>query len=269
MTILSFAIVFLISIAPAHASGDFELLFNGNGDINSFIYFRQDAKYFIDTDVNASIDAFRYKNVYLNLHLLKQTSMGRKYNSDMVFDPNRADYSFGITLRHELPRYYYELLFHHDSFHDIDRWENNSVYWNSPRLGFGTLNYLSKHKYHNSVGGSRGIEWQGILDYYVLASFYAPKGAVWQKRHDYDFTLLTEARYQLTRFRRVGTDLESSSLWVIDRAGRLRSNHGLKLNLTFYGSRGAAALYLAWWPHDDQMIRNRDGRTAFGVHLGF
>jgi len=269
-TVRILILVLLFSfVAAAHGSSDFKLLFIGSGDINSFIYSKQNDKFFIDTDVNVSVDAFRYGNVYFNIHLLKETSMGRKYDSDMIFDPNRADYSFGLAGRLELERYFFELFFHHDSFHDIDRWQDSSIYWNSPRLGFGAKNYLPKYRYHHPSAEGAPLRWEGKLDYYALASFFAPRGYVWQKNHDYDLTLQTNFRYRLARYRCVGTDIESNTLWVVNHRGQLQSLHNLIFNVTLYGDHGAMMFYMGWWPHDNQSIRNRDGRTAFGVHLGF
>lgn len=266
MTVLS--TIFSLNSASAEP-GSFELLFSGSGKIRSFIYFKQDAQYFVDTDVNTSIDTFRYRNFYFNLHLLKETSMGRKYNSNMIFDPNRADYSFGASGRLEQGNRFFEVMFHHDSFHDIDRWEDNSVYWNSPRLGIGSRGFLPKYKYHQPQADYPQRYWQGKLDYYIAAGFYAPRGYVWQKRHNYGTTLQTDFRFVTWRVKRLGFDIESNSLWVLNREQRLESMHNLTFNMTLYGNRGAMMAYIGWWPHDNQMIRNRDGKTAFGIHLAF
>lgn len=247
---------------------DFEVLFSGDGDIASFIYFKQDSKYFIDTDLNVGVETIRYKRFYLLVELLEETYMGRKYNSNMVFDPTRARWSFGPAGRLELGNYFFEARIHHDCFHDIDR-NGESIYWNSPRIGFGTLGYLPKYKYRQPQAGGEGVVWKHKLDYHLSANFFAPLGAVWQKNHDYDFSADANLRFQVARYKRLGFDIESNNLLVLNKSHDLKHQHGLNFNFTIYGNRAAMIAYIAWWPYDNQSIRNMDGRKVFGIHFGF
>ncbi len=250
-------------------AGNFELLFAGHGDIASYIYFDQNAEYFIDTDLNVSVETIRYKKFFLTADLYEETSMGRKYGSNMVFDPTRARWSFGLSGRIEMQNHFWDFQFHHDCFHSIDRWEDRSIYWNSPRIGFGNLNYLPKYKYHHALPEKTGFQYIGKFDYYVLASFFAPKGASFQKTHDYNFTLDTNLRWNIARYRSTGIDIESNNFWVINNENHLKRRHQLNFNCTFYGQHGAFVTYIGWWPFDNQSIRNKDGKTVFGIHLGF
>jgi hypothetical protein len=257
-------------LIQAAAGGDLDVLFEGHGDIMSYIYFKQDGDYFIDTELNGSVETIRYKRFFLMVDLFKETHMGRKYNSDMVFDPARAHWSFGLTGRIEFDKHFAEAQMHHDCFHDIDRWRDNSVYWNSPRLGFGSIGYLSKYKYHQPKPRIEGLFLENRLDYYLYAGFFAPRGANFQKGHDYRFTLNTNFRYRVVRFGRVGGDIEFDNLWVINEDNELRRQHRLSFNTTIYGERGALSVFLRFWPYDDQSIRSRaDHKLAFGMHLGF
>ena len=260
----------IIIAASVSIGSDFEVLFDGHGDITSYIYFKQDADYFIDTELSGSVETFRYKRFYYIIDLFKETHMGRKYNSDMVFDPTRAHWSFGFAGRMELEKYFIEGQMHHDCFHDIDRWGNNSVYWNSPRLGFGTIGYLSKNKYHNPAPKIDQLYFENGLDYYTYASFFAPRGGNFQKNHDYKFTLTTNFRYRIARMGRLGEDIDIDNLWVLNNDGELKRQHRITLNTTIYGEKGILAVYLRFWPYDDQSIRSRaDHKFAFGMHLGF
>jgi hypothetical protein len=257
-------------ISVAGRGGDFRVLFEGHGDIASYIYFKQDSRYFIDTELNGAVEAFAYKRFYLNVDIFKETFMGRKYNSNMVFDPTRAHWSFGLTGRIELERYFFEAQMHHDCAHDIDRFDYNSVYWNSPRLGFGTIEYLSKYKYHQPESAEGNSVWENKLDYYFLAGFYAPRGINFQKNHDYEFTLNTNFRYRLVRHGRIGGDIEFDNLWVLNSDHQIKRKHRLSFNTTIYGDKGALVIFLRFWPYDDQSIRShREHKFAFGLHVGF
>jgi len=195
--------------------------------------------------------------------------MARKYNSNMVFDPLRAHWSFGLTGRWEWARYFGEIQFHHDCFHSIDRWEDKSIYWNSPRIGFGTAGYLPKNKFRkgDQIGG--GLKIPPQFDYYILASFFAPRGSSWQKTHDYDFTLNTNLYLDFYRHSKIGAALESNNLWVLNADHEIKTQNQLALDFILYGRKGVLMLYLSWWAFDNQSIRNKDDRWAFGLHLGF
>lgn len=274
---LALAILMLVSITGMGAAADqpnFELLFSGHGDIASYIYFKQDLKFLIDTELNVSVEMIRYKKLFITADLFEETAMGRKprlesAKTDMIFDPNRGHWSFGFTGRLELPRHFIESQFHHDCFHDIDRYENNSIYWNSLRFGFGDLGFLPKYRYHQPVMDKAAFFGPNKINYYLLSTFFFPRGHVWQKNHDYQFTLNTDLHYLFFRYKKFGINIDSNNLWVINSAHDLKRQHELTLDFGFYGSRGAFLAYLGWWPYDDQSIRSRDGRTVFGIHFAF
>ena len=264
---------------------NFEVLFRGNGDIASYIYFDQSTKFMIDTDLNASVETFRYRSFFFMVDLLEETAMGRKpqtdpSKTDMVFDPNRGHWSFGATGRFELAAHFFEVQFHHDCFHGIDRFgyeptptnpngRDSTKYWNALRFGFGNLGFLPKYRYHQPEPGSPGPIWANKINYFIMASFFTPRGYSWQKYHGYDFTLNTDLHFVLLRFKRLGFDINSNNLWIIDNRHDLKRKHELKFNFTIYGDHGILAAYVGWWPYDNQLIRNRDGMAVFGIHLGF
>ncbi|MEE9553343.1 MAG: hypothetical protein V3W18_03505 [candidate division Zixibacteria bacterium] len=269
-TLTTITSIIVLFTTWAAAGEDFEVLFEGHGDIRSYLYFEQDANYFIDTELNVSVETFRYKRFYFMIDLFKETHMGRKFNSNMVFDPTRAHWSFGFAGRIEMDNYFFEAQMHHDCFHDIDRWGDNSVYWNSPRLGFGSLGYLPKYKYHKPEPDQKSGLWENKLDYYLLVSFFGPRGGSFQKHHDYKFNLNTDIRYRLLRHGRWGGDIEMANLWVLNTDNDIKRQHRLSFNSTFYGNKGVLIVYLRFWPYDDQSIRSRsDHKFAFGIHLGF
>jgi len=266
-TLLTIAAVMLLYLPSA--AGDFEPLFEGHGDIESYIYFNQDEVFFIDTELNGSVETFRYKRFYFLAELFKETHMGRKYGSNMVFDPSRAHWSFGLSARIEMEKYFFEAQLHHDCFHSIDR-TGRSVYWNSPRLGFGTLGYLSKYKYHLKAAPGGMITWENRIDYHLMVNFYAPRGISFQKNHDYELTFNTDFRYLGLRYKRVGMLLDSYNFWVITKDGDFQRRHRLDLNVAVYGEKGAMEFSLRFWPYDNQSIRNHsDHKWAFGIHFGF
>jgi hypothetical protein len=264
-------VLLLSSAALAEKADHFELLMNGHGDLGSYIYFKQDGVYFIDTELKGSMETFRYRKFFFLLNLEEEVYMGRKYHSNMVFDPNRGSWAFGLTGRMEFEKYFFETQLYHNCFHDIGRWMaiDYSIYWNSPRIGFGTKGYLSKYKYHRYESGIQGWHFPDKLDYFIQAAFYTPRGASWQKNHEYDFSMQTNINWAIARYKAIGFEIESNNLWVINSSHDLKRRHSLDFDWVFFGKNGVMIAYLGWWPDDTQAIRNRDGKTVFGLHFGF
>jgi len=270
LILFSLAII-LANAAIAENTSNFDLLMSGHGDLGSYIYFKQNGVYFIDTELKGSIETLRYRRFYFLLELNEDVYMGRKYRSNMVFDPNRGSWAFGMIGRLEFQKYFLETQMYHNCFHDIGRWMeiDYSIYWNSPRLGFGTKGYLSKYKYHRFDYTKPGLYFPKKIDYYCQAGFYAPRGASWQKNHDYDFTLLTNLNLSFARYKQVGFEIESNNLWVINNRHNLKRRHALNFDCIIFGKSGVVITYIGWWPDDTQSLRNRDGKTVFGLHFGF
>lgn len=237
-------------------AGDFEALFEGRGGAAVSVYLNPDSTYLADITLGAAIDLFRIDNHFLNLHLSKETALGKNAHGFEIMHPDRGDYSFGLTWRIELPRHFLELHYHHDSFHSIDKWEEQSIYWNSPRLAFGSTGYLP--------GRAPSIS---KLDYLFQANFYAPRGLSWQKRHGYDFSLNTNVRYEPIRAGRFAVGLESANLWVVNSRGGLDRQHAINAGLKLRTSRGVLEIFGGWWPYDDQFVRNRSGKSAIGIRV--
>ena len=238
--ILFILVIIPANVAVAETTNNFDLLMTGHGDLGSYLYFKQNGIYFIDTELKGSIETFRFNRFYFLLNLEEEVYMGRKYQSNMVFDPNRGSWAFGVTGRWKFEKYFLETQIYHNCFHDIGRWMaiDYSIYWNSPRIGFGSKGYLSKYRYHKYDYAITGLYFPKKIDYYLQAGFYAPRGASWQKNHDYDFTLLTNLNLAIARYKRIGFEIESNNLWVINSSHDLRRRHSLNFDLVFYGKSG-------------------------------
>jgi hypothetical protein len=261
----------LFSTAIAQDKPNFEAPFSSTGNIQSFIYFRQDNTYFIDTEVGAQLDVIRYKRFYFGPYLSEETDMGRKYGSNMVFDPNRGHWTFGLMGRLELNRRFFEARIHHECFHDIGRWQSidYSIFWNKISFGAGSINYFPKFRIGNFESGQAGIEWTGKLNYYLLASFFAPQGSAWQKNQIYFGDLTANLRYALAHYRHLEFDIESNNYLASDKNSDIERRHGLSFDFTLYGDKGALTTYFGYWPYDTVKIRNRESKAVFGIHLFF
>jgi hypothetical protein len=271
MLIIWAALTIYATSALAENKNNFSTPFLATGDISSFIYFKQNSSFFIDSEVGIELKVLRYKRFSFSPYFAEETYMGRKYHSNMVFDPNRGHWIFGFVGRLEFTRYFIEARIRHECFHDIGRWLeiDYSVFWNTIGLGLGSIGYLAENKYHQANYETAGVSWPKKFDYYFLSSFFAPKGASWQKNQNYNLNLNTNFRFAVVRYRRLEFDMESNNLFTLDADNHYERRHGLNFDITFYGDHGAMITYIGWWPYDTVRVRTRDKKAVFGLHLAF
>ena len=62
-------------------------------------------------------------------------------------------------------------------------------------------------------------------------------------------------------------ELESLNVIYVSHESTIQRSHLVKLDAVLHGSAGAMVAFLAWWPYDDQVFRNLDGKVVFGLEL--
>src|ERR1700682_1166513 len=154
----------------------------------------------------------------------------------------------------------------HGCYHGIDRFlPGQDFKMTSEGVGFGSLGYLRKYRFkaHDS---SSGLSFPLKLDYYVNPMVYALHGEPWQ-RHPYRLQLATDLRLDVLSSSWFGVGLESLNVFYYTSSKEVKRSHALKLNTILYGASAAMVAFLAWWPYDDQLFRNRAGKAVFGLEL--
>jgi hypothetical protein len=255
--------------SPALAAGseakDFEILFSGDAHIQSFTYAHPGPDNWIDTVIALESRILRYKSTFLFLQFEDETDMGKgeKYG---IFDPNRGRWMFALGSRTEFASHFFEVWLRHDCYHGIDRFlPGQDFKGTSEGVGFGSLGYLQKYRFkaHDSTSG---LSFPLKLNYYVNPMAYAPHGDPWQ-RHPYRLRVAADLRLDVLSWNWFGVGLESLNDFYYASSNEVQRSHLLKLDATVYGTSAALVAFAAWWPYDDQVFRNRDGKVVFGLEL--
>ncbi len=245
---------------------DFEILFAGNARIRSFTYMHPGPDNWIDSIIGVESRMLRYKSTYLLFQYDNETDMGHGTSALGVFDPNRGRWYLALGSRTEFTNHFFEVLLRHDCYHGIDRFLPGQDYkGTSEGIGFGTLRYLPKYRFKAHDNAS-ALSFPLKFDYYANPLVYAPNGEPWQ-RHPYRARLEANLRLNVFSWRRLGVDLESLNVFYYAKTKEVQRYHVLQLDAVLHGNSAAMMAFFAWWPYDDQVFRNRDGKVVFGFEL--
>ena len=259
-------ILALLVTSAAHASPpDFELLFSGDAHIRSFTYADPGPDNWIDTVIGLESRILRYKSTFLVFRFENETDMG-KGTQFGIFDPNRGRWSFDLGSRTEFASHFFEVWLRHDCYHGIDRFlPGQDFKGTSEGVAFGSLGYLQRYRFKPNGYGS-ALTFPLTLNYYLNPMVYAPHGDPWQ-RHPYRFRVAADLRLDLLRWGPVGFTLESANELYYARTNDVQRSHLLRAELILYGASAGLMAFAGWWPYDDQVFRNRNGKTVFGLEL--
>ena len=94
------------------------------------------------------------------------------------------------------------------------------------------------------------------------------EGEPWQ-RIPYVVRVEADARLDLVRWSRLGLGLETINVFYYGDAHEVQSSHAVNFDVYLYGNSLAILLYAGWWPYDNQIFRNRDGKVVGGLEISF
>ena len=255
--------------APASAAGDFEVLFTGNGQIQSFAYFHRNSDHLVDTIVGIENEMVRYKSSYLVFQFENETDMGQGAQAGMPFDPDRGRWTFALESRTEVGQSFFEVLLRHDCYHGIDRyWPGEDFKMTSVGIGFGSLGYLQKYRYRDYEESAGAFQFPLRATWLLTPSIYIPKGEFWQ-RSPYRARLEANIRLDVVRWKRLGFGIELDNVFYATNTNDVQRSHLVNLDTFLYGSSHALRLFFGWWPYDDQVLKNRSNRGVAGLELSF
>ena len=255
----------LPAFSAQSAAKDLELEFSGDAHIQSFTYAHPGPDNWIDTLIGLENRILRYKSTFLLFAFENVTDMG-KGEQFGIFDPNRGRWTFALASRTELGSHFFEVWLRHDCYHGIDRYlPGQDFKMTSEGVGFGSLGYLEKYRLKKHDADS-GLSFPLKLDYYLNPMAYAPHGDPWQ-RHPYRLRVAADLRVDLLSWRWFGVELESLNQFFYSSASEVQRSHALKVDAILYGASAAMVAFMAWWPYDDQLFRNRAHKAVFGLEL--
>jgi hypothetical protein len=81
--------------------------------------------------------------------------------------------------------------------------------------------------------------------------------------------LEANTRMELFRWARLALGLESVNVLYWSKNDQLQRSYALNLDVFLYGNQAALLLYAGWWPHDNQVLRNKEGKVVSGLDVSF
>ena len=248
---------------------NFDFVLSAHGHVQSFTYPDRGPDNWIDAIVGLEAEIVRYKRTYFVLRFENETDMGHIDEPRGPFDPNRGRWTFGLSSRTEFHSHFFEGILRHDCYHGIDRWlPGQDFKMTSFGVGFGSLGYLQKYRYAGDGDAGSSVSFPFRPQYYLSPTFYYPRGEPWQ-RIPYVVRVEADARLDLLRWSRLGLGLETINVFYYGDAHEVQSSHAVNFDVYLYGNSLAILLYAGWWPYDNQVFRNHDGKVVGGLEISF
>lgn len=160
-----------------YQSFDFIPEYHIDADLYMFLlhknsYFKE--RYYLESDINIDLMLISFRDlVYIVWDFKIQIGMG-KTPQDIIFDP--ADAGFGITTIIEFrPAFLnFQCGLDHECFHEIDRRDYNTVYWNKPFFTVGSKN-MRLYDYWSNLAVKDGWTYANRFSWYFNWGYYLRK----------------------------------------------------------------------------------------------
>ncbi len=161
-------------------------------------YFKQ--RYYLENNTNLNFVFLSFRDLIYSVYYFEfQTGMGQT-PGNVVFDP--MDINFGIVpvVEVRIPSLNFQVGLNHHCFHEIDRKDYPTIYWNKLFLGVGSKNMVLQNFWFN-LTQKEGWTYKNRISWYFTWGYFLRKffGIVnestinGQNYNVHDFTL--DARY--------------------------------------------------------------------------
>lgn len=241
-----------------------------------YFSFHQDStylsRYFIETNSDLEFALVSYRKlVYSVWSLYVRTGMGRQ-DELVIFDPRNSRYGIVPALELRLPWFNLNSGLEHFCFHDIDRNDDSTEYWNKPyvslrssndRLGEYRRGLIDEGKWDLA---SR-LSWSVSVGHYASTIFGIFPRAILTGGHDYDWEATFESRYAF--YKRLSWLVNARILMNLNLSTEktLYQTYGISLQSHFRRGHAGSMLYMDYYPLDQLPVRPKDRLLETGVRF--
>jgi hypothetical protein len=204
-----------------------------DADLQTF-FFHKNAymkeRLYLEANTNIEFVLVSFKDLISSVWKFEfQTGMGQT-PGNVVFDPMDINYGIVPTIEYKTPYALFQAGLEHHCFHEIDRTDLATIYWNKLYVASGSLNYRFYDQWSRLVDEANWsqkdrISWYFRYGYFVKEFFGIIDSNKINGNNDYDQEGWANVRY--TVFRRHS--------WIVNATG-----------LTKIGLYGGAAHHVYW-----------------------
>lgn len=240
-----------------------------------FNYLHKDysQRYFLENKTYLEAAFFSTGNRFFCFGELEvNVGLGRQSGA-ILLDPRDVDEGFGPMLEYRLPGYILQFGLDHHCFHQIDRDEWNTLYWNKLYAAIGSTNfregtYKELLQKNGSPGWRERLSWQCTYGYFVHEFFGVFDTSALSWGNAYIHEIATACRFApYVRSGYAGVVSWNNKV-RIDRAGRWLWTEDLQAEgMVTHGSYGLSVFY-NWFFLDQSIPReNRDRLMEAGIQI--
>jgi len=230
----------------------------------------QRERFFIETDSDMDLSLLGYRRRLFSVwSLYVRTGMGRQEGA-VIFDPRDVRYGIVPGLELRLDRVHLRAVLEHFCFHDIDRDDRVTEYWNKEAVEASSPNFkLGEFRRRLVAEGrwDRGARaaWLLGMGHYMDKAFGLLPEPVLGGGQNYNWEGWAEGRWAFFRSRD----------WVVAARGRANLNvsdayrpmqtYIVGLEGHFRRGTGGSMLFLYWNAEDQLTVRPKDGLVELGL----
>lgn len=148
--------------------------FHFDGDIGKFAFHSNEffkERYLVEAKVKMDVALLRYNSTFLIIGLDIHSGMGYQ-DRDIVFDPIDVNYGILPILEHRFENLTVQGGLEHRCYHEIDRREFPTVYYNKLFLGAGTPN-MHLADFWKNLTQEDSWSWKNRIQAYVRWGYFA------------------------------------------------------------------------------------------------
>ena len=240
-----------------------------------FNYLHKDysQRYFLENKTYLEAAFFSLNNRFFCLgEVIVNVGMGRQSGA-ILMDPRDIDEGFGPKLEYRLPGYTLQCGLDHHCFHQIDRVEWNTLYWNKIFASFGSTNlrdgeFKEYLRQNPSLTWRQRLTWRLDYGYFVHELFGILDTNALSWGNAYIYEIATDCRWAPYVYRGYAAVASWRNKVRIDRAGRWLWTEEVQAEaMVIHGAYGLSVYYD--WVFLDQSIprENRDRLMEAGIRI--
>jgi len=245
------------------------------GDVMYFAAHRNRAqreRFFIETNSDMDLLLLGYrKRLYSEWSIYVRTGMGRQEGA-VIFDPRDVRYGIIPWLELRLNRLNLRAGLEHFCFHDIDRDDRVTEYWNKEVVEATSTNFRLGDYRHRLIADSlwdwsSRAAWSVRMGHYMDRAFGLLRPEVLGGGQSYNWEGTGEGRVACYRSPDWLVALRAYANLNLSRARRPMQTYVVGIEGHFRRGAGGSMLFLNYNIEDQLQVRPRDGLLEFGLRF--